>query len=79
VAPEVAFDDALKYLPPLLKKRGKSDGDAKHLLEYLRQIIEPIDHELYGEFEAQARERLRDRDETDWPALAIALRLDCDF
>ena len=48
-------------------------------MEYLRQIIEPIDHELYGEFEAEARERLRDRDETDWPVLAIALGLDCDI
>jgi len=79
VAPEVAFDDALKYLPSLLKKRGKSDGDVNASLEYLRQIIEPIDHELYGEFEAEARERLRERDETDWPVLAIALVLDCDI
>jgi predicted nucleic acid-binding protein len=61
VAPEVAFDDAQKYLPPLLKKRGKPDVDLKTSLEYLRQIIEAIDHELYDEFEAEARERLRDR------------------
>ena len=26
-APDVAFDDAEKYLPPLLKKRGRSDAD----------------------------------------------------
>jgi predicted nucleic acid-binding protein len=26
-APDVAFDDAEKYLPPLLKKRGKADAD----------------------------------------------------
>jgi len=36
-------------------------------LEYLRQIIKPIDRELYDEFEGEARGRLRGRDENDWP------------
>jgi predicted nucleic acid-binding protein len=31
VAPEVAFDEAQKYLPPLLKKRGKADVEVRHL------------------------------------------------
>jgi len=79
VAPDVAFDDAQKYLPALLRKRGKPVGDLKGSLGYLRQIIESIDHELYSEFEAEARERLRGRDENDWPVLAIALGLDCDI
>jgi predicted nucleic acid-binding protein len=78
VAPDVAFNDAQKYLPPLLKKRGKSDVDVLASLEYLRQLIEPIDSELYSEFETEARERLRGRDETDWPVLATALGLGCD-
>ncbi len=55
IAPDVAFNDAQKYLPPRLKKRGRPDGDVLALLEYLRQIIEPIDRELYGEFETEAR------------------------
>lgn len=33
---------------------------------------------IYGEFEREARERLRGRDETDWPVFAIALGFDCD-
>jgi hypothetical protein len=53
-----------------LHKRGKSDVDVLASLEYLRQLIEPADCELYGEFEAEARERLRWRDENDWPVLA---------
>jgi predicted nucleic acid-binding protein len=77
LAPDVAFDDAQKYLPPLLRKRGKSEVDVSASLEYLRQIIEPVDRELYGEFENEARERLRGRDESDWPALATALGLAC--
>src|ERR1700739_487338 len=36
-APDVAFDDAEKYLPPLLKKRGKPDADLSASLEYLRK------------------------------------------
>jgi predicted nucleic acid-binding protein len=62
-----------------LNKRGKSDVDVLASLEYLRQLIEPVDCELYGEFEAEARERLRGRDENDWPLLATALGLGCDI
>src|SRR5580692_2052639 len=29
-APDVAFDDAEKYLPPLLKKRAKPHADFRH-------------------------------------------------
>jgi predicted nucleic acid-binding protein len=79
VAPDVAFNDAQKYLPPLLNKRGKSDVDVLASLEYLRQLLEPVDCELYGEFEVEARERLRGRDENDWPVLATALGLGCDI
>jgi hypothetical protein len=43
----------------------------------LGQLIEPIDRDLYGEFEIEARERLRGRDEGDWPILASALGLSC--
>jgi predicted nucleic acid-binding protein len=46
-------------------------------LEYLKEIIEPVDCELYGEFESEAKERLRERDESDWPILATALALGC--
>ena len=53
VAPDVAFNDAQKYLPPLLNKRGKSDVDVTASLEYLSQLIEPVDCELYNEFEAE--------------------------
>jgi predicted nucleic acid-binding protein len=56
VAPDVAFDDAAKYLPSLLVESGKLAADAKISLDYLRHVIEPIDRELYGEFEKEARE-----------------------
>jgi len=76
-APEVAYADAAKYLPALLIKRGKSETDVPAALAYLQFLIEPISQETYGLFEADARQRLRGRDEDDWPVLAAALSLSC--
>ncbi len=76
-APEVAYADAAKYLAALLIKRGKSETDVPAALAYLQSLIEPISQEAYGLFEAEARQRLRGRDEEDWPVLAAALSLSC--
>jgi len=76
-APEIAFDDAAKYLPSLLQKRGKSAVDLAKTIEYLKYTVETADHELYAGFESDARQRLRGRDEQDWPVLAAALALSC--
>lgn len=76
-APDIAFEDAEKYLPSLLKKRGKPDIDVPALLEYLRHLIEPVERDLYATFEYEARQRLCGRDESDWPVLASALGLAC--
>jgi predicted nucleic acid-binding protein len=75
--PDVVFDDAEKYLPLLLKKRGVPHADVPESLKYLRSIIEPVAPELYAVFESEARQRLRGRDENDWPILATALALAC--
>lgn len=40
-------------------------------------MVEPIEREFYDEFESEAKERLRGRDESDWPVLATALGLSC--
>ena len=76
-APDIAFDDAGRYLPPLLKKRGKLAADVPASLEYLRHLIEPVERDLYATFENDARQRLCGRDESDWPVLAAALGLAC--
>jgi predicted nucleic acid-binding protein len=76
-APDVAFDEAEKYLPLLLQRRGKPHANVPASLEYLRRIIEAIDRDLYGPFEGKARQRLRGRDESDWPVLATAIALSC--
>jgi predicted nucleic acid-binding protein len=71
-APDVAFDDARKYLPVLLRKRGRSEESLKTTLEYLRTIIEPVEFNIYKDHEKEARRRLKDRDEQDWPVLACS-------
>jgi predicted nucleic acid-binding protein len=76
-APDVAFNDALKYLPPILRTRGKPDVDVPASLNYLQQFIETVEADVYAIFEGRARQRLRGRDEEDWPVLATALALGC--
>lgn len=76
-APDVVFEDAAKYLPSILAKRGKSIADLASALRYLRQIIELVELDFYTLFEKEARSRLRGRDEEDWPILATALGLGC--
>lgn len=49
------------------------------MLGYLQSLVEPINPEFYSVFETEARQRLRDRDEDDWPVLAAALSLSCDI
>jgi predicted nucleic acid-binding protein len=43
----------------------------------LQYLDKPVDQDSYGVFEGEARERLRSRDEEDWPVLAAALALSC--
>ncbi len=76
-APDIAFTDAGKYLPALLKKRGKPDAGVSSSLGYFQSLVQPVDRETYGGFEAEARQRLRGRDEEDWPVLAAALAMRC--
>lgn len=76
-APDVAYADAAKYLPPLLIQKGKSAADVPAALHYLQSLVAVVDAESYGVSEDDARERLRGRDEDDWPVLAAALVLGC--
>src|SRR5438552_3613538 len=75
--PEVAYAEAEEHLPSLAIKRG---GDPEKVLAFLRSLrglVELIGSEVYGEFEAEARERVGQRDPEDWPILASALAIGC--
>lgn len=75
--PSVCFDDAYHYLPELLNKRGIVVEPALAVLDNLKRIIQPVENEWLEAFETQARLRLKQRDEQDWPILAAALALNC--
>lgn len=46
-SPDIAYVDARKYLPTLLKKRGVDAGAAMLVLDRLEGVVQPIDVELY--------------------------------
>jgi predicted nucleic acid-binding protein len=75
--PEAAYGEAEEHLPKLAIKRGSDPEPALTILRALRDLVEPIGSDFYGEFEIEARERLGLRDPEDWPTLASALALRC--
>ena len=75
--PETAYAEAEEHLPALIVKRGGDPEKALALLRSLRPLVVLIGREVYGELEADARERLATRDPEDWPILASALALGC--
>ncbi|MFO1263402.1 MAG: PIN domain-containing protein [Rhodoferax sp.] len=76
-APDVAYADARKYLPVLLKKRGVDADAAMLVLDRLERVVQPIDAELYLGMQQQALQRIAVRDADDWPVLACAMALGC--
>jgi predicted nucleic acid-binding protein len=75
--PKVAYHEAEEHLATLVIKRGGDPQKAVAFLRSLGQLVERIGSEVYGAFEAEARERLGARDPEDWPILASALALGC--
>ena len=76
-APDVAYADARKYLPALLKKRGVDINAALLLLDRLEGVVQSIETELYDGLQQQALQRIAIRDADDWPVLACAMKLGC--
>lgn len=78
--PGACFDDARKYLPSILDRRGVGwDGiqDALEVLDGFEGVVHPLDESVYGSARADALARIASRDAADWPILAAALVLGC--
>jgi len=75
--PESAILEAERHLAELVTRHSGDTQKALAVLHSLVLIMERIDKEIYGDFEAEARERLARRDPDDWPMLAAALVLGC--
>ncbi len=76
-APDVAYADARKHLPPLLIKRGVDASAVLVVLERLETIVQSMDAELCQGMRRQALQRIALRDADDWPVLACAMALGC--
>jgi predicted nucleic acid-binding protein len=60
-APDVAYEDARKYLPALLTKRGIPSEPAMAVLNELELLVRSVDSAISD----------------DWPVLATAMTLSC--
>jgi predicted nucleic acid-binding protein len=77
---EEAFEDVGTYLPQVLARHGSDEEETQAALaklEALRHFLQTMPSALFEPLESQARERLKGRDEDDWPYLALAIVLDC--
>lgn len=73
--PEICFEEARKHLPAVLKKRGIDPLHVLETLDHLPTLVQPVKATSYRSLEKTARNRIRSRDEDDWPVLALALSL----
>ena len=46
-------------------------------LELVARLVQTVEADTYSSLETIARERISQRDEDDWPVLAVALALGC--
>lgn len=76
-APDVAYADARKYLPALLRKRGVNSAAAMAVLDTLESIVRPLELDIYAGLQQQALQRIAMRDADNWPALPCAMTIGC--
>ncbi len=77
LAPSTAFTEAREHLPGILARRNIPPAPAMAILDALTRFVHQVEPAIYEQFEAIARQRIKSRDEEDWPVLASALALDC--
>lgn len=75
--PDLAFADAVTYLPILLKKRGADIEAGVRLLDSLGRVVRILSIDVYGSQRQRAFVRIGARDPGDWPVLACALAIGC--
>ncbi len=79
-APDVAFADARRHLPDVVRKRGGDDAAvvaALDMLDAVARNVEEIETEAYEPHRSAALARIERRDPDDWPILATAMAMDC--
>jgi len=67
--------EATAYVTDLARKRGLDQEVCAEAWLSLLLIVEVVENSLLGSAKEEALARIRDKD--DWPALALALPLEC--
>lgn len=74
---EANYQEACHYLAELAPRRRIAEPVWKAALETLMSAVQLVGHEELEMVESEARTRIAQRDERDWPGLAAALLLQC--
>lgn len=80
ITTDEAVEDAIAYIPTIM---GKHDYDeveitaALEKLDTLLRFVSILPMENLHTYEEAARQRLKNRDEEDWPFVALSLLLKC--
>jgi predicted nucleic acid-binding protein len=72
---EANVAEAAAYMTDLGRKRGLSAEVCAEALLSLLLIVQVVENSVLGSAKEEALTRIRDKD--DWPALALALQLEC--
>jgi predicted nucleic acid-binding protein len=75
--PDLCFEEAERYLPEIVARRGGDMASTTALLAALSPFITEIEMPFYEPYREKAQERIMMRDPNDWHVVATALLLDC--
>lgn len=71
--PALCYEEARMHLPTIVHKRGLPPDPFLQAIDALTRVVLPVDEEVYGEYEREAKRRIEERDVRDWPLLALSL------
>ena len=77
LTPEHCYNELRKHAYNIGQKRGVPANDIGQAISWLEMVIGAIPITVYKHKEADAKNRIRERDLDDWPILALALALNC--
>ena len=79
-SPETCYEEVAFHLPNIAKKRNLTLAQEQEILETLntlKQMVIAIEEDVYSTFKEDALNRIYERDEKDWPIVALALAFNC--
>src|SRR5690554_4744424 len=75
--PTICYDEVRMHLPTIVQKRGLPSEPFLQAIDGLYRVVLPVDEAVYGEYEREAKRRIKERDVRHWPLLALSLAFGC--